>query len=139
MTESKSTTRHPSGLLDTCVLIDLADIDTALLPSKAYISTVTLTELGMGIAVAATPAALAIRTERLLMVEHDFTALPLCTDAARRFTSMAKLVATSGRNPKPRRMDLMIAAIASTNDLPLFTSNVDDFKDLDPFLTVMPV
>lgn len=43
----------------------------------------------------------------------------------------------AGRSPEPRRMDLMIAAIASANDLPLFTRKVDDFKGLEPLLTVV--
>lgn len=131
--------RVPVALLDTCVLIDIAEIGDDRLPIRARISTVTLAELGLGIALAATPAALAMRTERMLEVEHGFDAIPFDAVAARRFTSMAKLVVASGRNPKPRRMDLMIAAIASVNDLPLFTRNADDFKDLDPLLTVVSV
>ncbi|MFE6862837.1 type II toxin-antitoxin system VapC family toxin [Nocardia sp. NPDC057668] len=139
MTEPTPTGRFPEGLLDTCVLIDLETIDDAELPVRAKICTVTLAELGLGIALASTPTALALRTERLLAIEHGFDALPFCTAAARRFTSMSKLVVASGRSPKPRRMDLMIAAIASANDLPLFTRNADDFKDLEPLLTLIAV
>ncbi|MET9212415.1 MULTISPECIES: type II toxin-antitoxin system VapC family toxin [unclassified Nocardia] len=131
--------RHPVGLLDTCVLIDLPRIDDAKLPIRSRISTVTLVELGIGIALATEPKTLALRTERMLEVEHAFDALPLCSAAARRFATMAKLVIAGGRNPKPRKMDLMIAAIASANDLPLYTSNVDDFRGLDPVLTLVAV
>ncbi|MFI1914997.1 type II toxin-antitoxin system VapC family toxin [Nocardia sp. NPDC020380] len=139
MTEPTPGDRIHKGLLDTCVLIDIDMIEDSHLPVRAKISTVTLAELGLGIAVAATPQALALRTERLLAIEHGFDALPFCTAAARRFTSMSKLVVAAGRNPKPRRMDLMIAAIASANDLPLFTRNADDFKGLEPLLTIVPV
>ncbi|MFD5175377.1 type II toxin-antitoxin system VapC family toxin [Nocardia sp. NPDC058379] len=131
--------RHPVGLLDTRVLIDLPRIDDAKLPIRSRISTVTLVELGIGIALATEPKTLALRTERMLEVEHAFDALPLCSAAARRFSTMAKLVIAGGRNPKPRKMDLMIAAIASVNDLPLYTSNVDDFRGLDPVLTLVAV
>ncbi|MDO3647377.1 type II toxin-antitoxin system VapC family toxin [Nocardia mangyaensis] len=127
------------GLLDTCVLIDLARVDDAHLPVRSRISTVTLAELGIGIALAETPTELALRSERMSEVEHAFDALPLCSAAARRFTSMVKLVVAAGRNPKPRKFDLMIAAIASVNDLPLYTSNVADFTGLEPVLTVVPV
>lgn len=138
MTE-ESGYRNPVGLLDTCVLIDLARIDDDHLPVRSRISTVTLAELGIGIALSATPTELALRSERMSEVEHAFDALPLCSAAARRFTSMAKLVVAAGRNPKPRKFDLMIAAIASVNDLPLYTSNVADFAGLEPVLTVVPV
>lgn len=133
------TDRHPEGLLDTCVLIDIARIDDADLPVRPRISTVTLAELGLGIALADNSKTLAFRTERLLEVEHTFDALPLCSAATRRFATMAKLVVAAGRNPKPRRMDLLIAAIASANDLPLYTANVDDFLELDSVLTLVPV
>jgi predicted nucleic acid-binding protein len=138
MTEP-SAGRFPVGLLDTCVLIDIANIEDARLPVRARISTVTIAELGLGVALAPTPAALALRSERMLEVEHGFDALPFCPAAARRFTSMAKLVVAARRNPEPRKMDLMIAAVASENNLPLFTRNAKDFKGLDPLLTVVPV
>lgn len=52
---------------------------------------------------------------------------------------MAELAMASGRNPKPRKMDLMIAAVASVNDLPLFTRNADDLEALDPLSTLVSV
>ncbi|MFC3961311.1 type II toxin-antitoxin system VapC family toxin [Nocardia jiangsuensis] len=139
MTEPGARFRYPVGLLDTCTLIDLPLLSEADLPTESRISTVTLAELGLGVALAADPTTLALRTERLLEIEHAVDALPFSATAARRFTSMAKLIVSAGRSPKPRRMDLMIAAIASSNDLPLFTRNAADFKGLDPLLTVVAV
>lgn len=139
MTEKAPSKRPPVGLLDTCVLIDLAAIDEGDLPIRTRVSTVTLAELGLGIALAPTPEMLALRTERMLEIEHSFDPLPFCPAAARRFTSMAKLVVAAGRNPKPRKVDLMIAAIASVNDLPLYTRNPDDFKGTENLLTMIAV
>ncbi|GLF97403.1 hypothetical protein SYYSPA8_23920 [Streptomyces yaizuensis] len=48
-------------------------------------------------------------------------------------------VISAGRKPRRRVADLMIAAIAVAEDLPLFTTNPDDFKGLDDLLTVVPV
>ncbi|MBU3067410.1 type II toxin-antitoxin system VapC family toxin [Nocardia sp. NEAU-G5] len=139
MTEPVSKGRFPVGLLDTCVLIDLAIIDDVNLPIESRICTVTLAEMGMGIATAKTPEILALRTEQMLEVEHSFEPLPFCAASARRFTTLAKLVAAAGRNPKPRKADLMIAAIASVNDLPLYTRNPDDFKGTQNLLTMISV
>ncbi|GGK59663.1 PIN domain-containing protein [Nocardia camponoti] len=131
--------RHPVGLLDTCVLIDLNAIPEDALPLQSRISTVTVAELGIGVALARDPQVLAARTEELLEVESAFDALPFTPAAARRFTSMAKLVVAAGRDPKPRKLDLMIAAVASTADLPLYTSNAQDFVGLESVLTVVKV
>ncbi|WP_216897451.1 type II toxin-antitoxin system VapC family toxin [Nocardia alni] len=139
MIEPVSSGRFPAGLLDTCVLIDLEVIDDDALPIEPRISTVTLAELGLGIARAKTPEILALRTERMLELEHTFDPLAFCAASARRFTSLAKLVVAAGRNPKPRKADLMIAAIASVNDLPLYTRNPDDFKGTENLLTMISV
>jgi len=48
-------------------------------------------------------------------------------------------VIAAGRKPRRRVTDLMIAAIAIAEDLPLFTTNPGDFSGLDQLLTVVPV
>lgn len=54
---------------------------------------------------------------------------------------MTAAVITAGRKPRRRLADLMIAsiAIAIAEDLPLFTTNPDDFAGLDHLLTLVPV
>jgi hypothetical protein len=41
--------------------------------------------------------------------------------------------------PRRRVADLMIAAIAIAEDLPLFTTNPDDFQGLEDPFTIVPV
>jgi toxin FitB len=43
------------------------------------------------------------------------------------------------RDPKPRRMDLMIAAIASAHGLPLYTRNAADLVGLKDMLQIIEV
>ena len=43
------------------------------------------------------------------------------------------------RDPKPRRMDLMIAAIASAHGLPLYTRNPADLVSLKDMLQIIEV
>lgn len=52
---------------------------------------------------------------------------------------MAGLVIAAGRSPKPRKVDLMIAAVASVNELPLYTRNPKDFANLDSVLTLVSI
>ncbi|MET9327859.1 type II toxin-antitoxin system VapC family toxin [Tsukamurella sp. NPDC003166] len=139
MTDDPTAARHPVGLLDTCVLIDIERIDETELPASSRISAVTLAELGLGVAMASDAPTRALRSERQLEAEHTFDALPFDSAAARRFTTMTSLIVAAGNSPKPRKVDLMIAAIASVNGLPLFTSNTDDFIGLESVLTLVPV
>jgi predicted nucleic acid-binding protein len=48
-------------------------------------------------------------------------------------------VITAGRKPRRRIADLLIAATAIAEGLPLFTTNPDDFTGLDKLMPVMPV
>ncbi|MGW5139677.1 PIN domain-containing protein [Nocardia beijingensis] len=131
--------RLDSGLLDTCVLIDLDEISDDQLPLVPKISTVTLAELGLGVAAAPDATRRLLRTERLQEFESTFEALPFTAEAARRLTLMAGLLAAGGRSPKPRKFDLMIGAIASIHGLSLFTRNPKDFYGLEQVLTIVPV
>jgi toxin FitB len=129
--------RRPAGLLDTSVVIDLGRLDPRALPVLPRVSTVTLAELGLALHTAPNAAERALRAERLQRVEAVFEPLSFTVDAARRFTHMAGLVIASRRNPRPRRMDLMIAAVASANRIPLYTRNPKDFAGLDSVLSVV--
>lgn len=131
--------RYPIGLLDTSVVIDLGTIDASALPITSRVSTVTLAELGLGVHITADPVERALRTERLQRAEVAFSPLPFTVDAARRFTFMAGLVIALGRSPKPRKLDLMIASVASVNELPLYTRNPKNFAGLDRVLTTVAI
>ncbi|MFI0943224.1 hypothetical protein [Streptomyces sp. NPDC021020] len=60
-------------------------------------------------------------------------------EAARIYGRVCAAVIGAGRKPRRRVADLMIAAIAIAEGLPLFTTNPDDYKGLDGLLTVVPV
>ena len=49
------------------------------------------------------------------------------------------LTIAARRDRRPRRTDLMIAAIASARGLPLYTRNSKDFKGLERVVTVRAV
>ncbi|MCE7001811.1 type II toxin-antitoxin system VapC family toxin [Kibdelosporangium philippinense] len=131
--------RPESGVLDTCAYIDLDLLDPAQLPAIPEISAITMAELHQGVAMAKDPAVRAARTEKLGAAIADFDPLPFDRDAATRYGTLVGLALAANRDPKPRRMDLMIAAIASAHDLPLYTRNADDFKGLQGMLTVVAI
>jgi toxin FitB len=131
--------RPRSGVLDTSTFIDLDVVDPAALPVVPEITAITLAELHQGVALARDVPARAARTEKLAAAVADFEALPFDGDAAARYGSLVALTLAAGRDPRPRRLDLMIAATASVRGLPLYTRNGDDFKGLDAAVTVVTV
>ncbi|CAG7652143.1 Ribonuclease VapC5 [Actinacidiphila bryophytorum] len=131
--------RYPSGVLDTCTYIDLALLDPAKLPSVPELTAVTLAELHQGVAMAKDAAVRAARMEVLGAAVADFESLPFDGEAAARYGTLVTLTIAANRDPRPRRMDLMIAAVASVRGLPLFTRNAGDFKGLGSTLTVVAV
>lgn len=131
--------RHQSGVLDTCVYIDLDVLDPAVLPAVPEITAITMAELHQGLAMAKNAATRAARTEKLGAAIVDFDPLPFDGDAAARYGSLVALTLEVKRDPRPRRMDLMIAAIASARDLPLYTRNKDDFVGLNDLIEVVAI
>ncbi|SDU04705.1 type II toxin-antitoxin system VapC family toxin [Amycolatopsis keratiniphila] len=131
--------RHETGVLDTCTYIDLGLLEPSALPRMPELTAITMAELHQGVAMAKDPAVRAARTEKLGAAIVDFAPLPFDGDAAARYGTLVALVLAANRDPKPRRMDLMIAAIASSRELPLYTRNEGDFKGLGGMVEVVAI
>jgi toxin FitB len=136
---SDVTERSPSGVLDTCTYIDLGVLDPNVLPAVPEISAITLAELNQGVAMARNSAVRAARTELLGSAMVNFDPLPFDREAAARYGTLVALTVAAGRDPRPRRMDLMIGAVASSRSLPLCTRNGGDFAHLHDALDVVSV
>jgi predicted nucleic acid-binding protein len=130
---------HESGILDTCTYIDLGLLNAEALPTVPEITAITMAELHQGIAMAKDAATRAARTEILGAAIVDFDPLPFDRDAATRYGTLVALTLEANRDPRPRRMDLMIAAIASSRGLPLYTRNETDFRGLEDLVEVVAV
>lgn len=139
---------HPRGLVDTNILILRKWIDPDELPAEIAISAITLAELSAG------PhgvrrndeqddydehAERARRVDVLQRAENEFDPIPFDAEAARLFGRVTAAVISSGRKPRRRVADLMIASAAIAEGLPLFTTNPGDFAGLDTLMTVVPV
>lgn len=124
-------------LLDTSVVIALPDIDDLgpLADAEPLVSTVTIAELSFGLDVT-DPVERLLRSQRLDAVVREFTVIPFDLDAARLYGTLAAAVRRIGRNPRPRRLDLQIAATAASRSVPLLTRNAADFVGLERLLTV---
>lgn len=131
--------RHESGVLDTCAYLDLDLLDPAALPEFPQLTAVTMAELHQGIAMAKDATSRARRTEQLGAAILEFDPLPFDGQAAARYGSLVALTLSAKRDPRPRRMDLMIAAIASSEGLPLYTRNGADFRGLDDLVEIVAV
>jgi len=120
------------GVLDTSTLILLGRIaEIEALPDEPLITAVTLAELSVGPLVAATDEERAARQAHLQAAEADFDPLPLDAPAARAFGIVAASLRRAGRKPAARAFDAMIAAIALSNGLSVYTCNPADFAGID--------
>lgn len=128
-----------TGLLDTSVVIDLGVIAPGLLPDQVSVSAVTLAELSAGTHAADDPAERARRQDRLQQLESWVEPLAFDGDCARAYGRIYAAVLTTGRQPRRRAVDLLIAATALAAGLPLYTRNIEDFRGLEDLLTVVAV
>jgi predicted nucleic acid-binding protein len=131
--------RPASGVLDTCTYIDLHLLDPAALPEVPEITAITTAELHQGVAMAKDATTRAMRTELLGAAIVEFDPLPFDGSAAARFGTLVAMTVAANRDPRPRRLDLMIAAVASSRGLPLYTRNGSDFRDLGDAVEVIVV
>lgn len=75
----------------------------------------------------------------LQYVEATFDPLPYDQGAARLYGQICAAVRTAAWEPRRRTSDLMIAATAASNQLPLYTANPDDFKGAEGFVEVVGI
>jgi predicted nucleic acid-binding protein len=131
--------RRPVGVLDTSVYVDLAHLDPAALPEISQLSIITLAELHQGVPMAKDAATRHVRIGRLGIAIGNFEPLPFDRRTAARYGSLVGLTVAANRDPRSRTMDLMIAAVASCHDLPLYTRNAKDFVGLESLVEVIEV
>lgn len=117
-------------LIDTNVLID------GIVVEGAAISILTMFELASGINSIAVPALRATRQRRYDAASRVFDPFPVSGRVLEAYHGIDAAVVAIGRKPRPRRLDLMIAATARAHELPLVTSNLDDYRGLDALLEV---
>ncbi len=132
--------RAPRGILDTSVVIDLEHLELLSLPVEVAITALTMAQLAAGPHAATTSDDRARRQDRLQRTEATFAPLPFDAEAARAYGRVHAAVVSAGRKARgARAVDLMIAAIACSVGLPLYTRNPKDFAALEDLVEVVAV
>ncbi len=134
-----SETAARAALLDTSVIIDPPATGTAAFADVVSISAISVAELQYGAGASTDPVEQLHRRQRLRLVLDDYDVLPFDAEVAESYGLLANLVRQSGRNSRPRRMDLLIAATAVRHGFLLATRNAKDLRDLERVLVVIDV
>ena len=124
------------AVLDTSVLI-ATDVPT--LEGQLAISAASLAELHFGVLVAADRAIRAERLRRLSALQRKFDALPVDDEVATSYGQLAAAVVGTGRQPRSRVMDLLIAATAHAHGARLYTRNAADLVGLEHLIEIVAV
>jgi len=132
-------TARPIAVVDTSIIAAIRLYEPSELPDTMLVTAVTLGELSYGPHATDDPAKRASRIAVLQHVEATFDPLPYDQGAARLYGQICAAVRAAGRQPRQRASDLMIAATAANNDLPLYTANPDDFKGTEKLVEVIAV
>lgn len=132
--------RHERGLLDTSVVIDLDQLEPAQLPLEVAVSAVTMAELAAGPYATGDKDERWRRQDRLQRAEAAFDPLAFDGNTARAYGRVLGAVTAAGRRARgARAVDLLIAATALANGLPLYTRNADDFRAIEDLVEIVPV
>lgn len=124
------------AILDTSVLIAT---DVAPLEGELAISVAALAELHFGVLVTADVAVRAERLRRLSALQRTFDALPVDDDVATSYGQLAAAVAATGRQPRSRVMDLLIAGTAHAHSARLYTRNPGDLAGIEHLVEIVAV
>jgi toxin FitB len=124
------------AVLDTSVLIATGVPE---LEGELAISTASLAELHFGVLVTADATIRAERLRRLSDLQRTFDALPVDDDVATSYGQLAAAVANSGRQPRSRVMDLLIAATAHAHSARLYTRNAPELAGIEHLIEIVAV
>lgn len=132
--------RRQRGILDTSVVIDLDELELSQLPIEVAVTAITMAELAAGPHATSDPDERARRQDRLQRAEAAFDPLPFDGEAARAYGRIYAAVVADGRKARgARAVDLLIAAIASSAEMPLYTRNTDDFRSIQDLVDIIAV
>lgn len=121
-------------------MVDLELLSPEVLPIELAVSAITMAELASGPEAAADPDERARRIALIQHAEDTFDQLPFDVAVARVYGRIYAAVTAAGRKARGRRaLDLLIAATALSNKLPLYTHNLDDFAGLEDLLDIVAV
>ena len=128
---------HALALLDTSCVIDFPD-RLAELAETVAVSALTIAELAYGLH-HDDPFVAAAREARYREILNEFEPVPYSARAAHLYGAIAASVRKAGRNPRPRRIDLMLASVAAELNAVLLTRNPDDFIGVEDIARVVEV
>ena len=126
-------------MLDTSVYMDFDIVDLGRFAGGTpVLAAVSVGELAYGLQLGSAEQQ-AVRDALYREAIMDYEILPYGVEEAKLYGVLATLVRAAGRNPRPRRLDLQIAATAGAARLPLLTCNPADFVGVDRLVEVVPV
>jgi hypothetical protein len=123
-----------TSILDTSAVIEQV---TLPIDDEVAISIVTFAELHFGVMVSTDQRVRGERLRRLSALHSQFEPLPVDDPVASAYGRVAAAVAASGRQPRARVMDLLIAATALAHDARLVTRNPSDLAGLEDLVEIV--
>lgn len=124
------------ALADTSVLVDFPAPRVARVADELAVSAISLAELHYGITAAPDPVEQLARRRRVQLISELYEVLAFDAEVAEFYGALASAVRAAGRNPRPRRLDLQIAATAVRHGLDVVTRNGADFAGLSAMVRI---
>jgi predicted nucleic acid-binding protein len=126
-------------VLDTNMLIDAPASAREISVYEGFVTALSYAELAFGLAQPSLSVEERVRRQdRLNRLKAAFGAgLPFDDSAAASYGLIAELVLKSGRSVRGRQVDLMIAAVAHANSLPVLTRDISGFSGIGSLVEVL--
>jgi hypothetical protein len=123
------------AILDTSLLLA---VDVQPLEGDLAISAASLAKLHFGVLVTADAAVRAERLRRLSALQRSFDALPVDDDVATSYGQLAAALVATGRQPRSRVIDILIAATAHAHTARLYTRKAADLAGIEHLIEIVP-